>query len=69
MKKMTWYKVVFTFLGIGLGLGIGLLASYWKAYVFGGIEEETVVVYILFALLIFVPLSMITGKIIEKRIG
>lgn len=69
MKKVSWYVLAFTFLGIGVGLGISILSAYAKAYVFGGIEEETVGIFVAIGLLIFAPLGLISGKLAEKRWG
>lgn len=68
MKKISSVVLVCTLLGIGLGLGIGLLAAYAKAYVFEGIEEETVGIYLMVSVLIFGPVGWISGKLIEKKL-
>lgn len=67
MKNLSWQVIVFTILGIGISVLIGVMAAYLKAYFFGGIEEETFIMYVIVLLLIFIPLGIIAGKTAEKR--
>lgn len=66
MKRLSWQIIVFTILGIGISILISLIAAYSKAYFFGGIEEETFIMYVIVLLLIFIPLGIIAGKRAEK---
>jgi|GEM_PF-6045441 len=67
MKSPSWQVIVYIILGIGISILISIIAAYLKAYFFGGIEEETFIMYVIVLLIIFIPLGIIVGKRAENN--
>ncbi len=65
MKKVPVYLIGFSLMGLGIGLGLALAAAYAKAHFTGGIEEETVGIYVVVSILIFGPAGLMIGKWVE----
>ncbi len=68
-QKTPWYLIGFLGIGLGLGIGLALLSAYLKAWLTGGIEEETVGVYLVVSLLIVGPSSFLIGRQLERKFG
>jgi len=65
--KITWNTGVLGLIGSALGLVLSILAAYWKAYVFGGIEEETFGLYAILFVVVFGGLGIFIGIKIDRQ--
>ena len=66
-RKIPWYMLGFIFLGLGFGLVFSIVAAYVKAYIFGGMEEETFAVYVVSSLILFGSIGILVGRFVEKK--